>query len=83
MASDITTRAGKGNRAHRNVSTRAYRAGWEAIFQKKPKPAAPSKELPPAHCESCGSTNLKDTGSFLVEIHQCQNCGELFCQDVI
>ncbi len=40
-----------------------------------------SAELPIAKCKKCGSTNLKDTGSFLVEIHQCQDCGELFCQD--
>jgi hypothetical protein len=40
-----------------------------------------NSQLPLAKCEKCGSTNLKDTGSFLVEIHKCQDCGELFCQD--
>jgi DNA-directed RNA polymerase subunit RPC12/RpoP len=37
--------------------------------------------IPLARCKKCGSTNLKDTGSFLVEIYQCQDCGELFCED--
>lgn len=37
--------------------------------------------LPIAKCEKCGSTNLKDTGSFMVELYKCQDCGELFCQD--
>ena len=34
-----------------------------------------------AKCEKCGSTNLKDTGSFMVEIHKCQDCGELHSED--
>jgi transposase-like protein len=38
-------------------------------------------DLPQAKCGKCGSTNLKDTGSFMVETHKCQDCGELFCQD--
>lgn len=29
--------------------------------------------IPKAKCEKCGSTNLKDTGSFLVEMHRCQD----------
>jgi DNA-directed RNA polymerase subunit RPC12/RpoP len=37
--------------------------------------------LPLAKCEKCGSTNLKDTCSFMIEIYKCLNCGELFCQD--
>jgi hypothetical protein len=34
MATDITAQAGKGPRPHRNVSTRAYREGYEAIFER-------------------------------------------------
>lgn len=38
MASDITAQAGKGRRAHRNVSNPQYRAGWDRIFgHKRPK----------------------------------------------
>jgi hypothetical protein len=38
-------------------------------------------KMPRAKCEGCGSENLKDTGSFMVETHKCQDCGEIFCQD--
>lgn len=38
-------------------------------------------DIPKAKCGKCGSENLKDTGSFMVEIHQCQDCGELYCED--
>lgn len=37
----------KGNRKHRNVSTPAYREGWDNIFPKKdfPKMALPPEEF--------------------------------------
>jgi len=38
MTIDITAQAGKGPRKHRNVSTRRYRAGFDAINWKSSKP---------------------------------------------
>jgi len=37
--------------------------------------------LPQMKCGKCGSVNMKDTGSFMVTIYQCQDCGERHCED--
>lgn len=37
--------------------------------------------MPIAKCSKCGSKNLQDTGSFMVETYKCKDCGEIFCQD--
>ncbi len=44
--------------------------------------ADPTKSEPPKmKCDKCGSENLKDTLSFMVEVYQCQDCGEFHCED--
>lgn len=63
------------------------KAGTEVVcfacLLTRPTPPPEKKTicLPAAKCGKCGSTNLEDTGSFLVEMHKCKDCGELYCQD--
>lgn len=44
------TNPGKGSRRHRNVSTRAYRAGWTEIFGRRKKVA---NEVKPDRIKKC------------------------------
>ncbi len=78
MASDITAQAGKGPRKHRNVSTRSYREGYDAIDWGRRKSAQSAQSAQSARCGGTGwrpPTVLESFGSLVAEV-KCE-CGSL------
>lgn len=67
MATDITHEAGKGPRKHRNVSTSAYREGWDQIFGVKIPPPASDGWLTTCTCSHGGEwcQALPEAGDYI------------------